>query len=408
MTEPPAAPGDIPPDNSRSRRITGWIWLMVAGAGLVIITLFVIGNTNGHSVSKKELLGFALAGIEVLPFVPLVVFAQLGRTSQDFRRFTLGYWCLFAAIAVFMTGLFTMAGVYDFALAEQLPFKKKLDAIASGGMAKVIVALSFATLAAFIGFLTFTPIGRKIATRILPFDPRSFTSTTALATVVVLLAISVIPLLLLRKPPMLDLVRSMQRPEKGLDLSDHGGLLGLYYQLAWAIPFAVLAAGFPISRSFSEALERLGLTRLSWMQLLVATGVAVTMVAAMSGIEPQIRALWNWMNWPVTDQHGFDELFKFAMSGWGALAVGLTAGISEELAFRGLLQPRMGLLLSNALFTSVHALQYNWDALLLVFLIGMVCGLVRRFANTTAAVIVHGLYDTLAVLFMVYLKQQGS
>jgi len=61
----------------------------------------------------------------------------------------------------------------------------------------------------------------------------------------------------------------------------------------------------------------------------------------------------------------------------------------------------MGLLLTNILFTVVHAIQYNWDALLLVFLIGLVCGFVRKYMNTSASIIVHGVFDTLAVLLMV-------
>ena len=60
---------------------------------------------------------------------------------------------------------------------------------------------------------------------------------------------------------------------------------------------------------------------------------------------------------------------------------------------RGILQPRLGLVLSNLLFTALHASQYGPDALLGVFLIGLVLGRLRQATNTTTTAIVHGLYD---------------
>jgi membrane protease YdiL (CAAX protease family) len=50
-------------------------------------------------------------------------------------------------------------------------------------------------------------------------------------------------------------------------------------------------------------------------------------------------------------------------------------------------------LLSNLFFVSLHALQYSWDALLVVFVVGVVCGIVRNRSNTTTAAIVHGSYN---------------
>ena len=63
------------------------------------------------------------------------------------------------------------------------------------------------------------------------------------------------------------------------------------------------------------------------------------------------------------------------------------------MAVRGVLQPRLGLLLSNLFFTGLHALQYNWDALVTVFVLGLVFGLVRNRTNTTTSAITHGSYD---------------
>ena len=49
-------------------------------------------------------------------------------------------------------------------------------------------------------------------------------------------------------------------------------------------------------------------------------------------------------------------------------------------------------------FTALHAYQYNWDALLSVFFIGLVFGLIRQRTNTSVSAVVHGGYDFLAIM----------
>jgi membrane protease YdiL (CAAX protease family) len=78
--------------------------------------------------------------------------------------------------------------------------------------------------------------------------------------------------------------------------------------------------------------------------------------------------------------------------------IGVTAGVGEEMAVRGLLQPRIGLFASNLVFTSLHAFQYGPDALLSVFVIGLILGIVRARSNTTTSAIVHGVYDFALVI----------
>jgi len=105
------------------------------------------------------------------------------------------------------------------------------------------------------------------------------------------------------------------------------------------------------------------------------------------------------MDWPQTDMEAFEAFRATYLSPLGAIILGVAAGLGEELVVRGVLQPRLGIWLSNALFTSLHALQYNWDALLVVFGLGMVCGVVRKKANTTTNAIVHGMHNVLVLVF---------
>jgi uncharacterized protein len=97
-------------------------------------------------------------------------------------------------------------------------------------------------------------------------------------------------------------------------------------------------------------------------------------------------------------QKVMDNLFGNLMTVGGAIALGLSAGISEELLFRGAVQPRLGLLPASVLFAVGH-LQYSLTlATLQVFLIGLVLGLVRKRTNTTLCILIHASYNTVGVL----------
>ena len=50
------------------------------------------------------------------------------------------------------------------------------------------------------------------------------------------------------------------------------------------------------------------------------------------------------------------------------------------------------------MFTSLHAFQYGPDALLSVFTIGFILGIIRARSNTTTSAIVHGMYDFTLIL----------
>jgi membrane protease YdiL (CAAX protease family) len=83
------------------------------------------------------------------------------------------------------------------------------------------------------------------------------------------------------------------------------------------------------------------------------------------------------------------NLFNDLVSPLAALAVSLSAGVGEELLFRGALQPRFGLVLTSLLFAVGHAHYGLSPATVEVFVIGLVLGLVRRRINTTTCIVIH-------------------
>jgi membrane protease YdiL (CAAX protease family) len=95
-----------------------------------------------------------------------------------------------------------------------------------------------------------------------------------------------------------------------------------------------------------------------------------------------------------TTQHVFGGLNDPA----GIAAIALLPGICEEVLFRGALQPRLGLIVTAVLFTSIHT-QYglSFDALA-VLIVALGLGLIRKYANTTTSSLCHVAYNLLAAI----------
>jgi membrane protease YdiL (CAAX protease family) len=87
----------------------------------------------------------------------------------------------------------------------------------------------------------------------------------------------------------------------------------------------------------------------------------------------------------------------FGQLSWpaGTLAVALIPGLCEEVLFRGALQPRIGLLATALLFTSIHtqyALSLDTVAILVI---ALALGLLRKYTNTTTSAACHVSYNLL-------------
>ncbi len=87
-----------------------------------------------------------------------------------------------------------------------------------------------------------------------------------------------------------------------------------------------------------------------------------------------------------------------------AAAAAILLGIAEELLFRGAIQPRYGVFLTALAFAGLHT-QYGFAlAPLTAFAVGIVLGLARRYASTTASILAHILF----VAAMVALVATGT
>lgn len=360
------------------------------GAGIAFaFGLFLVVFSTGLAVGG-EVGDIMLAGVEPLPFTILAVLAYLG-VDRRWARVATVMWLFLLVFGVTLAALALSNDAITRGGQTGSPASPiALGAVAAGSLVALLLGMA--------GFVR----GFRVAlSRILPIDPNSFVHAVALVAVASLTLLSLVPLLVLGEPPLLA---SLAGPEGGL-LEDAGANAGLLrqdlYGLAWMIPAVVFAVGFGIRRELREALVRLGLVRPTGGQIMAGLALGVATLVASQLLSIGVESLWMGMGWPLTDEAALSKLIAYTLSPVGAVVMGVTAGLGEELAVRGVLQPRLGLVMSNLFFTALHALQYNWDALVSVFLLGLLFGVVRQRANTSTSAIVHGFYDFLVTMVVI-------
>ncbi|HYU32766.1 MAG TPA: CPBP family intramembrane glutamic endopeptidase [Thermoanaerobaculia bacterium] len=87
---------------------------------------------------------------------------------------------------------------------------------------------------------------------------------------------------------------------------------------------------------------------------------------------------------------------------WVKVLISLSAGVVEEWFFRGFLQPRMGLLLSTALFALAHFAYGQPFMLIGITLLSLIYGLLVRWRqNIWPAIAAHALFDGVQLLVVV-------
>jgi uncharacterized protein len=335
-----------------------------------------------------------VAGATVLPFAILAGLSYAGEEQGRARVFALA---LLGVMAVL--GSLTFVG-YATQLLRAAESGGQLSAAAEKQIAAVVlVSVHGMGLGALV---LLRPVRRAIS-RLVPIDPDRFVHTVALALTVSLTVSAMAPLLALGEPPLTALVALRAQGEADGTLAELSQpVYAQLYPLCWLIPVSVLAVGYGIQRTLSQALARLGVVWPTLRQVAGAAGVAVLLVVVAVASNWIIETVWTAQGWPRTDQDAFGQLMAPFLTPIGAIIVGVSAGVGEELVVRGVLQPRIGLIGSNLLFTALHAGQYHWDFLLVIFVLGLFFGLVRKHGNTTMSAIAHGLYNVLIIFAVMH------
>jgi membrane protease YdiL (CAAX protease family) len=175
-----------------------------------------------------------------------------------------------------------------------------------------------------------------------------------------------------------------------------------YHTVNWASPFiaelpllalALAAVGLGVTRDWKPALQRLGVFRPAWWQPFL--GILVACLFLM------LVPLENHLTFTLTRRLFYAVAFVNYYTDRGAslqveLVYAVMAGICEEALFRGVLQPRIGIVLTAILFAMIHTQYFLTPIFGTIFVHGLVLGVLRRHLNTTTAMVAHGSYDVLA------------
>ncbi|HWK81262.1 MAG TPA: CPBP family intramembrane glutamic endopeptidase, partial [Thermomicrobiales bacterium] len=167
------------------------------------------------------------------------------------------------------------------------------------------------------------------------------------------------------------------------------------------VVIAYLCVGYRVWRSFPEATARLGITKPSLRTVgIAAAAVIPAFVISMIGSALTVAFQPGYAD---SLRETVDQMTTGVQNPVGAIVLGFTTGVGEEVLFRGAIQPRFGIVLASLTWTLLHA-QYGLSFVLVgLFGIGILLGFIRKYMGTTAAMITHGLYNVIVVLLQTYL-----
>lgn len=170
----------------------------------------------------------------------------------------------------------------------------------------------------------------------------------------------------------------------------------LVVQVLAFIALAYAAVGTGFFRSVREATARLGIRPPNIQTFPIAVGF-MFLAFLINGVASVLTREFQPETYERIEQVASDMTAN-VQNIPGALLLGLSAGIGEEILLRGALQPRFGILLTSLLFALLHV-QYGLALVLVgLFLTGVLLGLERRYFGTTAAILTHALFNTIVVL----------
>lgn len=359
--------------------------LLALFAGAFALVVGLSGNPQG------DISLFFSTGAEAAPIFLIALLAFLALDRPRLRPFVAVLAVIFVLALAAVSWIFCLAPWISLIGVDDLP-TEMVSALVEGFLVSLLLAA--------VSMIGFFRRFRLFLARYIPIDPDNFVHTVALVMITALLILPPVPLLVLGHPPFVDLVTN---PDfAGLMMSQADAAKTDAYGLFWTILGAFIAVGLFVKRSLPEALDRLGLVMPTLRSVACALAIAVVLVFVASALDVAISAVWNYFGWYVTDADYTEVLFSSYLTPLAALVAAVVAGVGEELAIRGVLQPRFGILFSCLVFAALHAYQYAWDGLLSVFFVGLVFAYLRVRTNTTVCAITHATYDFVLFCMVIF------
>lgn len=255
---------------------------------------------------------------------------------------------------------------------EFIPILLRLKAI---GMALWVPSLT--------AFLCLLPGVRKQLSKVIPIDSRSSTHAVAIA----LVAVVAMRLALLRAIGT-EILLSL--PD-GFDDSLTSMIFPLLEQGFNFTLLALLGVGWLTRRKLPEVLERLALVIPRPTSIAVGIGAGLLWIG-FTLAWPSIVDSTGLTGMNLDEQLGEGRYQGFFRSIPAMLLVALVIGISDEVLFRGALQPRFGFLLTCLVFVAFREISEIGFHTLDSLSSGLILGLLRARFNTTTCAIAHSGY----------------
>ena len=320
-----------------------------------------------------------------IPALMLLTLANLGEGYDWARRLTV-FLLLAASIAFLLAGAFAPLEMFQDRLLQGL--EPDFDAV------RRWLGLSGLLSSSIIAALLFLARGdvEEDAANATERDAKAGSMFRRWARPVHLTALT---LIILYTGANLAQAAMISDPSVLLESDFRLGMGELAAQAAGFVALALLGVGLGLRRSWPETRERLKLRGLSlneaftalWLVILLVAGSALV-GSALMWLAPQ----------DLNQADAFNQIIIAEFrSPWGAVLLGLLSGVSEEILYRGALQPTLGLVLTSLVF-ALHHLQYLNPTLILIFLLGLALGWIRNRWSTTLAALVHAGYNTTLVL----------
>jgi membrane protease YdiL (CAAX protease family) len=333
---------------------------------------------------------FASAGLMYAPAILLVGLLQLKQWQLGRVLSWIWFWLM-------LVGFAFVALALTFGAASG-------GATISSESAQQLVAPTLAILAILLVgvILAATPawqkVGSALGATLNKHEPAHAQGTVAL---LIGSALALAPLALLGgRAPLLDLLNRIDPAALGMGTTEQ--LVDQISTVVWAGVFVLWAAAWPMRTTFQQALARLAIFPLRRQHIVPIVVMTLTAFALGTGLDWATRQIWGFFGWSMTDASIVTRLVPVATTPIGAIIIAVCAGTSEELLFRGLLQPRFGWLLANIGFASMHAFQYGMDGLVVVFIGGALLAYTRQRWNTSVAMGVHVGYDMLLLMLAAF------
>ncbi len=324
--------------------------------------------------------------MEILAIViPGIILALLLSTwahfADDRRSLAISIYVVFGLGALGLIGLGGLIAL----LAEQLNAQLEEDVFGvRSGLFMVAAGLA-------VG-LALIPQFRQLLARVTPIKP------TSMPDMVGLVFILVIPVVMIFT---IDATFSDANGETEFGTVDNFALVA---QTVLLVAIAFFAVGGAINRDFSSVRDRLGLHMPTMRQVVISIALVVPLliISAIGAV------LTDFFQPGFTDEIDdiVGEVTADLINVQGAILIGLSAGIGEEVLFRGAMQPTFGIVITSLVFMLIHV-QYGFSFILLsLFATSVVFGIQRIKMNTTCCIITHATYNFVVVMLSVVAATQ--